>query len=182
MCWGDLKFILDACISITWASWRGLAPWYSPIGLMPFHRAQKTLNFQCPTPYHLPSYWIWNNTYVGQKSHNCELNEWDHFQNQFQGIIKKSYDIWKLHNCDAIIDRFLQSFMLFLRKIMVVLQRVVSCVHTRRDQVKYAEEQRKFILKEDLAFSLSLELGQRWKKCAASVGRFSPSIPRGRGW
>jgi hypothetical protein len=51
--------------------------------------------------------------------------------------------------------------MLFLRKIMVVLQRVVSCVHTRRDQVKYAEEQRKFILKEDLAFSLSLELGQR---------------------
>jgi hypothetical protein len=29
--------------------------WHSPIGFMPFHRAQKTLKFQGPTPSHLPS-------------------------------------------------------------------------------------------------------------------------------
>ncbi len=28
---------------------------HSPIRSMPFHRAQKTLEFQGPTPYHLPS-------------------------------------------------------------------------------------------------------------------------------
>ncbi len=35
--------------------------WHSPIGLIPFHRAQKTLNFQVPTPSHLPSSWICSN-------------------------------------------------------------------------------------------------------------------------
>ncbi len=29
--------------------------WHSPICSLPFHRAQKTLNFQDPTPSHLPS-------------------------------------------------------------------------------------------------------------------------------
>ncbi len=29
--------------------------WHSPIGLMPFHRAQNTFEFQGPTPYHFPS-------------------------------------------------------------------------------------------------------------------------------
>ncbi len=28
--------------------------WHSPNGSMLFHRAQKSLNFQGPTPYHLP--------------------------------------------------------------------------------------------------------------------------------
>jgi hypothetical protein len=28
--------------------------WHSPIGWMQFHRAQKTLKFQGPTPSHLP--------------------------------------------------------------------------------------------------------------------------------
>ncbi len=32
--------------------------WHSPIVSMPFHRAQKTLEFQGPTPSHLPSLWI----------------------------------------------------------------------------------------------------------------------------
>ncbi len=30
--------------------------WHSPIGSMPFHRNQKTLDFQGPTPSHLPKY------------------------------------------------------------------------------------------------------------------------------
>ncbi len=30
--------------------------WHSPIGSMPFHRTQKTIDFQGPTPSHLPSY------------------------------------------------------------------------------------------------------------------------------
>ncbi len=43
--------VFDACISITWARGRGWAlKWQSPIGSMPFHRAQKTLDFQCSTP------------------------------------------------------------------------------------------------------------------------------------
>jgi hypothetical protein len=59
--------VLDACISITWESGRGLGPrnleflgtkWHSPICLMSFHRAQKTFDFQGPTPSHLPSQWI----------------------------------------------------------------------------------------------------------------------------
>jgi hypothetical protein len=29
--------------------------WHSPIGLMPFRRAQKSLDFQGPAPSHLPS-------------------------------------------------------------------------------------------------------------------------------
>jgi hypothetical protein len=29
--------------------------WHSPIGSMPFHRAQKTREFQGPTPSHFPS-------------------------------------------------------------------------------------------------------------------------------
>ncbi len=29
--------------------------WHLPIGLMPFHKAQKTLKFQGPTPSHLPN-------------------------------------------------------------------------------------------------------------------------------
>ncbi len=28
--------------------------WHSPIGSMPFHRAQKSLDFQGPTPSYLP--------------------------------------------------------------------------------------------------------------------------------
>ncbi len=32
--------------------------WHSPNGLMSFHRAQKSLDFQGPTPCHLPSYFI----------------------------------------------------------------------------------------------------------------------------
>jgi hypothetical protein len=32
--------------------------WHSPIGSMPFHRAQKTLEFQGPIPSHLPLYCI----------------------------------------------------------------------------------------------------------------------------
>ncbi len=31
---------------------------HSPIGSMPFHMTQKTLDFQGPNPSHLPSYWI----------------------------------------------------------------------------------------------------------------------------
>ncbi len=39
--------------------WSFLGPkWHSPIGLIPFHRAQKTLEFQGPTPSHLPKQWI----------------------------------------------------------------------------------------------------------------------------
>jgi hypothetical protein len=56
--------VLDACIPITCASVRGVGPWklrvwvpkwHLPTGSMPFHRAQKTLDFQGPTPSHLPS-------------------------------------------------------------------------------------------------------------------------------
>jgi hypothetical protein len=56
--------IFDACISITWANGREWAleissflgpKWHSPIGLIPFHRAQKTFDFKGPTPSHLPS-------------------------------------------------------------------------------------------------------------------------------
>jgi hypothetical protein len=56
--------VLDACISITWTIGRGLGPgnldflgpkWHSLISLMPFHRAQKSLDFQGKTLSHLPS-------------------------------------------------------------------------------------------------------------------------------
>ncbi len=55
--------VLDACISIMRTSGRGLGPgnldflgpkWHSPNGFMPFHKAQKTHDFQGPTPSHLP--------------------------------------------------------------------------------------------------------------------------------
>jgi hypothetical protein len=40
----------DPCIMF-WMGWSFLGPkWHSPIGSMPFHRAQKTLNFQGPPP------------------------------------------------------------------------------------------------------------------------------------
>ncbi len=51
--------VLDACISITWASGRGLGPWileflgpkwHSPIGSMPFHRAQQISNSRAQPP------------------------------------------------------------------------------------------------------------------------------------
>ncbi len=59
--------IFYACRSITWASGKGLGPgslessgpkWHSTIGLMPFHWAQKILEFLGPTPFHLLSKWI----------------------------------------------------------------------------------------------------------------------------
>jgi hypothetical protein len=53
----------DAGTSITRESGRGLGPgistflrpkWHSPNSSMPFHRAQKSLDFQGPIPFHLP--------------------------------------------------------------------------------------------------------------------------------
>jgi hypothetical protein len=50
------------CVHIHYlGEWEGVGPWvfgHSHIGLMPFHRAQKTLDIQGPTPSHLPLYWI----------------------------------------------------------------------------------------------------------------------------
>ncbi len=37
---------------------RRVPKWHSPNGSMPFHRAEKSLNFQGPTPSHLPSLWF----------------------------------------------------------------------------------------------------------------------------
>jgi hypothetical protein len=49
--YGPVRNVLVAGRSITRANWRGLGPKrHSPIGSMPFHRAQKTLDFQGPTP------------------------------------------------------------------------------------------------------------------------------------
>jgi hypothetical protein len=48
--------------------------WHSPNGLMPFHRAQKSLNFQGPTPSHSPSKWICTHQkhYIrGHINHRC---------------------------------------------------------------------------------------------------------------
>ncbi len=39
--------------------WKFLGPqWYLPFGLIPFYRAQKSLDFHGPTPSHFPKKWI----------------------------------------------------------------------------------------------------------------------------
>jgi hypothetical protein len=56
-----IKFLYAPALPPTeWAlkppSWSILgSKWHSPISSMPFHRAKKTLDFQGPTPSHLPS-------------------------------------------------------------------------------------------------------------------------------
>ncbi len=48
--------------------------WHSPIGSMPFQRAQKTLHFQGPTPSHLPTECICahqNHYAQGRINHRC---------------------------------------------------------------------------------------------------------------
>ncbi len=47
--------------------------WHSPNSSMPFHRAQKSLDFQGPTPSHLPSQWIC--TYQKHYVWGC-INHW----------------------------------------------------------------------------------------------------------
>jgi hypothetical protein len=44
---------VGGCWALEFSSFLG-PKWHLPIGLMPFHRAQKTLKFQGPTPSHLP--------------------------------------------------------------------------------------------------------------------------------
>ena len=44
---------VGGCWALKFLSFLG-PKWHSPIGAIPFHRAQKTLQFQGPTPSHLP--------------------------------------------------------------------------------------------------------------------------------
>jgi hypothetical protein len=45
--------------------------WHWPICSMPFHRAQKTREFQGPTPSHLPSSWICTATHPKHYVQGC---------------------------------------------------------------------------------------------------------------
>ncbi len=58
LCTGAYLYAPYRLLLISNKFWMGsfLGPkWHSPIGSMPFHRAQKTLHFQGLTPSHLPT-------------------------------------------------------------------------------------------------------------------------------
>jgi hypothetical protein len=98
--------------------------WHSPLNLMPFHRFQKTLEFQGPTPSHLPSSWICTHLkhYAwGCINHRCikstkALPQINWYLSQNNSSFRNAF-----YTKQAIVCRFWQSSESCLWTIVVAL-------------------------------------------------------------